>query len=95
MSGEGGLLAESRTRLSAVTKAIRTAGRMKGGTSCNMGTGYRNSATKSIASSVTPAISGTPAEARVQANRGPRSPVSLAKHALRSPGAELGGRASC
>ena len=59
-----GLLAELRMRLSAVTKAIRTAGRMKGGTSCNVGTGHRD--TRSTASSVTQAVSGTPAKARVR-----------------------------
>ena len=55
----GGLLAESRMRLIAATKAIRTAGSMKGGTSCNVGTATP------LPDHVTQAVSGTLAEARL------------------------------
>ena len=52
---------DSRMRVRAATSALRTAARMKGGTSCRVGTGRRNSALRSTPSRVAQASSGSTA----------------------------------
>ena len=52
---------DSRMRVRAATSALRTAPRMKGGTSCRVGTGRRTSALRSTPSRVAQASSGSTA----------------------------------
>ena len=50
-----------RTPVKAVVRAARPAVRMKGGTSCRVGTGWRNSSLRPIAPEASQAASGMPA----------------------------------
>ena len=61
----------------ARTKAPRTDERINGGTSCSVGTGWRNSSCKSTASSCSHAATGTPAAGRAALVGAPAPPSTL------------------
>ena len=69
MGSDMGPVAESRMRLNAVTGAVRTADRMKGGACCSVGTGHRSSAIMSAPSREAHADSGMPDPACGAASR--------------------------